>query len=193
MEIGFVIFERDLSKDVRGKPILFCLSGFKIDLTWIVRCHWLDQSIKRLAGWNSGSLNFLWIYHVVIRRVSLVGTSFKIVTMSFAASAIDMEKAKWTRHSNALGLVGVLTAIACVAFSFDKSFSLPRINSFQYFQQDVTKAPLALTIDQLPAAYRKGCPKQRFTSLQLVSRVPKMILIEGFMTESEAEFLVRIA
>ena len=104
-----------------------------------------------------------------------------------------MEKAKWTTHLNALRLVGVLTAIACIAFSFDKTLSLPLINSFQYFQQEVIRPPSALTMDQLPAAYRNGCPKHRFTSVQLVSRVPKMILIEGFMTESEAEFLVRIA
>jgi hypothetical protein len=84
-------------------------------------------------------------------------------------------------------------AIACIPLIFDKTFFLTSIHSFHSLQQEVTKAPLALTIDQLPAAYRKGCPRNSFTSLQLVSRVPKMILIEGFMTELEAEFLVRIA
>jgi len=50
-----------------------------------------------------------------------------------------------------------------------------------------------LTIDTLAAEYRKGCPKHQFESIQLLSRSPQMMLISGFMTEMEAEFLVRIA
>ena len=50
-----------------------------------------------------------------------------------------------------------------------------------------------LTLDNLAAEYRKGCPKHQYDSLQLLSRSPLMMLITGFITEVEAEFLVRVA
>lgn len=41
--------------------------------------------------------------------------------------------------------------------------------------------------------YRRGCPAHQFESVKIVSRAPDIMLIEGFVTEAEAEFLVKTA
>src|SRR5271170_64964 len=41
--------------------------------------------------------------------------------------------------------------------------------------------------------YRRGCPAHHFESVKIVSRAPDIMLIEGFVTEAEAEFLVKTA
>ena len=41
--------------------------------------------------------------------------------------------------------------------------------------------------------YRRGCPIHQFGSVKIVSRAPDIMLIEGFVTEAEATFLVKAA
>ena len=41
--------------------------------------------------------------------------------------------------------------------------------------------------------YRRGCPIHQFGSVKIVSRAPDIMLIEGFVTEAEAAFLVKTA
>jgi hypothetical protein len=41
--------------------------------------------------------------------------------------------------------------------------------------------------------YRLGCPVHQFGSVKIVSRAPDIMLIEGFVTEAEAAFLVKAA
>jgi|SRR5271170_271884 len=41
--------------------------------------------------------------------------------------------------------------------------------------------------------YRRACPAHQFESVKIVSRAPDIMLIEGFVTEAEAAFLVKTA
>jgi len=41
--------------------------------------------------------------------------------------------------------------------------------------------------------YRRACPAHQFESVKIVSRAPDIMLIEGFVTEAEATFLVKAA
>jgi hypothetical protein len=48
-------------------------------------------------------------------------------------------------------------------------------------------------VQDLAAEYRKGCPEHRFSSVKVLSRSPYAMVIEGFVTPAEAEFLVKAA
>lgn len=122
---------------------------------------------------------------------TLRGGDFCVYLHSFDKS--HMESTSWTKHLNAATLFGVLIAIACIGLSLEIAPTFLTAIDLQYFRPYIAKPPVELTADELPAEYRKGCPKHRFLSTQLVSRDPKMILIEGFLTNAEAEYLVRIA
>jgi hypothetical protein len=92
---------------------------------------------------------------------------------------------EWIKPIRALGLL--LLVVAYGAFFVDV---IPFPSQLRFDRQGVSRK---LTLDNLAAEYRKGCPKHQFESIQLLSRSPQMMLISGFMTEVEAEFLVRIA
>jgi hypothetical protein len=94
---------------------------------------------------------------------------------------------KWAKRLGTLGLLAVVILIGYETILAD-IFPLPAP-----FRHDHKTAQDDVTIDSLAAIYRKGCPKHQFRSIQILSRSPDMMLIDGFMTEVEAEFLVRIA
>ena len=86
-----------------------------------------------------------------------------------------------------MGFLGLLIVAAYGAF-------FAEVNLFPvWFRFDRQVPPVELTIDNIAAEYRKGCPEHQFQSVKFLSRSPDMMLITGFMTEVEAEFLVRIA
>ena len=92
---------------------------------------------------------------------------------------------EWIKPLRALLLL--LVVVAYWAFLADV---IPFPAQLRFHSQTTSRKP---TIDNLAAEYRKGCPKHQFESIQLLSRSPPMMLISGFITEVEAEFLVRIA
>ena len=101
-----------------------------------------------------------------------------------------MESRRWTKL-NFVRLVRVLIKIAYIAFIVERPVSfLPSVRSIEETRIEST---VNGSVGRLAAEYRKGCPKHRFTSIQFVSREPHMMLIEGFLTEAEAEILVNIA
>jgi hypothetical protein len=93
---------------------------------------------------------------------------------------------EWIKPLRATGLL-LLVVVAYGAFLADV---IPFPAQLRFHGQTTSRK---LTIDNLAAEYRKGCPKHQFKSIQLLSRSPQMMLISGFITEVEAEFLVRIA
>src|SRR5271169_3025213 len=94
---------------------------------------------------------------------------------------------EWIKPVRAVGLL-LLAVVAYGEFLVDV---IPFPAQLQFRRQAASIRKL--TIDNLADEYRKGCPKHQFESIQLLSRSPQMMLISGFMTEVEAEFLVRIA
>jgi hypothetical protein len=90
-----------------------------------------------------------------------------------------------------VGLIGVLVALVYV----DRlPPTVKTLTSVRYIlRQWLGELSPELTVDNLAAEYRKGCPAHKFTSVRILSREPSMMLIEGFLTDVEAEFLVKIA
>lgn len=101
-----------------------------------------------------------------------------------------MESKRWTKLTFAR-LVRALIKIAYIALIVERPVSfLPSVRSIE---ETLIESSGNGSVGGLVAEYRKGCPKHRFTSIQFVSREPHMMLIEGFLTEAEAEILVNIA
>jgi hypothetical protein len=94
-----------------------------------------------------------------------------------------MESAKWSKFFNVIAVVMCVASVALNIFSWH----MPP-------NQDVAKPTTELTVHNIAAEYRKkGCPAFPFTSVQLISRNPDLILIEGFLTEAEATILIKAA
>jgi hypothetical protein len=98
---------------------------------------------------------------------------------------------KGIKYLGALGFLGVLVALISIIPFQDYSLSFPDL--LKNVHKEPFKQSLELTVDNLAAEYRKGCPKHQFKSIQLVSREPQVMFIEGFVTKLEAEFLVKMA
>jgi hypothetical protein len=91
-----------------------------------------------------------------------------------------------------LGLVAVYIAIVYVKPAAKRSLPIViDIGSLYKIVQSTTwsKSPF----HQLASQYRNGCPEHRFTSVRYLSRSPTMLIIEGFLTDLEAKFLVNAA
>jgi hypothetical protein len=102
-----------------------------------------------------------------------------------------MESRRWTKQLNLGGLLRPLIKILYIAFLVQRpALFFPSIRAIE---ETWTDSALKPSLASLAADYRKGCPKHRFRSIQLVSREPHIMLIEGFLTEAEAEILVDIA
>jgi hypothetical protein len=94
------------------------------------------------------------------------------------------EGSKWMVRYLFLTLLGVVPAIL-YGLSFTQFSSLG-----QYLPDFCIRERRN---DDVVAAYRKSCPKHRFESVQILSRDPTIVLIEEFLTKTEAEVLLRIA
>jgi len=95
-----------------------------------------------------------------------------------------MEEQGWTRYFGVLLFLSALIAVVSInplgVVQFPTSFSFP---SFEK----------ATKLETLARKYREGCPRHQFTAVKRISRVPDMILIEGFLTKDEADILVELA
>jgi hypothetical protein len=94
-----------------------------------------------------------------------------------------METEKSFKHLNLIGLIGVLIATLCLVL----------VTSPPSFFSIAPLAPRQIRVQDLAAEYRKGCPEHRFSSVKVLSRSPYAMVIEGFVTPAEAEFLVKAA
>ena len=95
----------------------------------------------------------------------------------------------WSKLINILGLLGFIFAIVSVVpiaeiASTSRAF-LSHLNDF------LTK-PEIVVIDEA-AKYEHGCPEHQFDSVKVVSRAPDIMVIEGFLTKFEAEYLMKLA
>jgi hypothetical protein len=96
----------------------------------------------------------------------------------------------WTKYANVLGVLGLLTTIVYVnPIATFLPTVLNHINSIY----DRTELTPAGPFDSLPVEYRNGCPDHKFTSVRQLSRAPDVMIIEGFLTKFEADYLVDIA
>jgi hypothetical protein len=92
---------------------------------------------------------------------------------------------------NFLGLFGLLVAIVYVNPLAKIYPSIP--SPIGSYSEKVTGSALNPSVHNLAAQYRKGCPEHQFTSVKLLSRAPDIFIIDGFVTNAEAEFLVKAA
>jgi hypothetical protein len=75
-------------------------------------------------------------------------------------------------------------------------YGTPEPSPFWHFASSLWEGvfgPAQLNVYTIADEYRiNGCPRQEYT-VNLVSRAPKMMLIEDFLTPVEAEFLIMLA
>jgi hypothetical protein len=97
----------------------------------------------------------------------------------------------WTKYVNVLGFLGLLTTILYIN---PVANIIPAIsNRYQSFHNQATDSAPATPFDVLPAQYRNGCPVHKFKSVRQLSRKPDVMLIEGFLSQFEADYLLKIA
>ena len=98
----------------------------------------------------------------------------------------------WTRYVNALGVLGLLAGIVYLN-------PLANPASIQPFRDLYDRAvhltfPTTIVsskVSDIGARYLKdGCPKHQFKSVRVANRQPDIMIIEDFLTEEEANFLI---
>ena len=104
----------------------------------------------------------------------------------------EQSSTRWPSYANPLALLGLLVGVAILnPWGIISPSSIlpatPLESSFQHKPQE-TIAPF-----NLADKYRDSCPDHQFKSVRLVSRSPEIILIDGFITEDEADALVKMA
>ena len=97
----------------------------------------------------------------------------------------------WTKYANVLGVLGIFTTIVYV--NPIATFIPAILNPVHYLTNRVTEFKNQGPFDSLPIEYRNGCPVHKFNSVRQLSRAPDVMIIEGFLTKFEAEYLVEIA
>lgn len=98
----------------------------------------------------------------------------------------------WTKYANVLGFLGLLTTIVYV--NPIATFIPTILNPVHYLYDKTTEVvPQPGPFDSLPIEYRNGCPDHKFLSVRQLSRAPDIMIIEGFVTKFEADYLVEIA
>lgn len=97
----------------------------------------------------------------------------------------------WTKYVNVLGFLGLLASILYINPVVNV---IPAISTYYHYLHDqVTGSAPANPFDVLPAQYRNGCPVHKFKSVRQLSRKPDVMVIEGFLTQFEADYLLKIA
>jgi hypothetical protein len=93
----------------------------------------------------------------------------------------------WMSYLSVFSIISLFIAIIAVN---PLSFRIPSI-PFRF--SPGADSCSGTKLECLAAKYREGCPLHRFDSVKRLSRVPDITIIEGFLTEDEAEVLVEIA
>jgi hypothetical protein len=98
---------------------------------------------------------------------------------------------KWLTYLNSIALFGLITALAFINLDLQTlSFEAPVFVKKILQRKEIETE--ALAVFNLADHYRQGCPDHKFDSVMHVSRTPPIMLIEGFMTQAEADFLVKL-
>lgn len=94
----------------------------------------------------------------------------------------------WSTYINVLGLLGFILAILSVSGVSSTSI----INIASRLNDFLRTKPTIGVIDEA-AKYEHGCPEHQFDSVKIASRAPDIMIIEGFLTKFEAEYLIKLA
>ena len=111
-----------------------------------------------------------------------------------SSSKLKMAKGNsWLKYINVLGLLGFILAILSVSpIAGVASSHLANIPFLSRLNDFLRKYSGTGVIDEA-AKYEHGCPEHQFDSVKIVSRSPDIIVIEGFVTKFEAEYLLELA
>jgi len=97
------------------------------------------------------------------------------------------------QYINVIALCGLLAGLINVNWSTISQTRIGRLYKRTIKSSFDDRIPMLLGKGSLADEYRRGCPAHHFESVKIVSRAPDIMLIEGFVTEAEAEFLVKTA
>lgn len=116
----------------------------------------------------------------------------KVSTPEKISRSIEKSSPRWPSYANLLALLGLLVGVVVLnPWGIISPTSIlpetPLESSFQPEPQE-TVAPFNLADN-----YRDSCPDHQFKSVRLVSRSPEIMIIDGFITEEEADALVHMA
>ena len=87
-----------------------------------------------------------------------------------------------------------LSAI-CLLLAAKPILSFNPSNLFGIFQQREPQISVRApeTYEEFLARYEDGCPVHKYDRVRIVSRRPEIMLIEGFLSEREAEAILNMA
>lgn len=94
-----------------------------------------------------------------------------------------------TGPSNLFGFIGIAAGMVAIG-AYVKPF-IP--NPFDFAVFNVANTSVPLTQETFMSRYENGCPLHQFESIVQVSRVPNIMLIDGFITPEETEVILRVA
>ena len=98
-----------------------------------------------------------------------------------------------SKYISVLGLLGFILAILSVSpITGVSSSRLANIPFLSHVNDFLRKNSGAGVIDEA-AKYEHGCPEHQFDSVKIASRSPDIMVIEGFLTKFEAEYLMELA
>jgi hypothetical protein len=94
------------------------------------------------------------------------------------------------KSSQSFNIIGLFAILAIVLLTIIYVNPIAKIASFLGEKE----IEFEDSIEDLGTLYKnEGCPKHRFTSVRHLSRRPDVTLIEGFLTEAEAQVLLNLA
>jgi hypothetical protein len=99
---------------------------------------------------------------------------------------------RWPSYANPLALLGLLIGVVILNpwGAISPSSVLPETPLESSFQPEPQEP---LSPFNLADNYRDSCPDHQFKSVRLVSRSPEIMIIDGFITEEEADAIVHMA
>jgi hypothetical protein len=103
-----------------------------------------------------------------------------------------VKESGWTKYIYVIGFIGFLVAIA-VAGAKSSSSSLANIPFISKLNEFVKKTTGTSILFDEASKYEHGCPLHQFDSVKVLSRSPDIMIIEGFLTKFEAEYLINLA
>jgi len=124
---------------------------------------------------------------------SKAGTTKVSTPENITQTMNNKTSSRWPSFANPLAVMGLLVAVAVLnpwGIILPSSL-LPETPLETAQHEPMPKQPV--TASNLADKYRDSCPDHQFTSIRLLSRSPEIMIIDGFLTEEEAQVLIHMA
>jgi len=135
------------------------------------------------------------IFRISIKMLTQTKVGTKVSTPeNITAQTMDNKtSSRWPSFANPLALLGLLVAVAVLnPWGIILPSSIRPETPLETAQHEpMAKQPV--TASNLADKYRDSCPDHQFNSIRLLSRSPEIMIIDGFLTEEEAQVLIHMA